>query len=433
MTVGSISQNMPNKKTPVRKKKAGSKKKINKAPPRGNKALRKEREDKPKSKLRGKQKASQLASLTSLRHMPIMFIEDTEVLNPADVADKLDSIKLDTDHPDSFSQDISSNSTSDKDKTPVDDEQLEELETIEVSEEEIKVIESDFSEASDASFDTDIELTDTLGFGDLSDLDDDNDLDMDAIRDYEESASEIDEDDMLKFLGSSSMNYEMDPFDAKDLEYSTVSDLPPAVKPYASERQKMKRMAHKLINSGNYTPPLWERYPEVIKLIDMVKEIEYFIEQDHDEPLLAFPPLGKEARNQLELMASHYKLGFKEKKRFAEYKKHRYVLLSKTSQSNTNIQMMLNPEYHSYTYARKDASASVRKNHIIQRGSLRSARAVEGETVGAAAAEIHETNFGHQLMKKMGWTKGMGLGKDGSGCTLPVPAKVKVTRSGLGR
>ena len=55
-----------------------------------------------------------------------------------------------------------------------------------------------------------------------------------------------------------------------------------------------------------------------------------------------------------------------------------------------------------------------------------------GDVVGAAAPEIADTSFGHKLMLKMGWEKGMALGKGGEGMLVPVEARVKSGRGGLG-
>ncbi|KAF2155155.1 hypothetical protein K461DRAFT_276343 [Myriangium duriaei CBS 260.36] len=57
---------------------------------------------------------------------------------------------------------------------------------------------------------------------------------------------------------------------------------------------------------------------------------------------------------------------------------------------------------------------------------------MNGEVVGAAAPEIAATSFGHKLMLKMGWEKGMALGKGGEGMLVPVEARVKSGRGGLG-
>ncbi|XP_056156342.1 angiogenic factor with G patch and FHA domains 1 isoform X2 [Lampris incognitus] len=46
--------------------------------------------------------------------------------------------------------------------------------------------------------------------------------------------------------------------------------------------------------------------------------------------------------------------------------------------------------------------------------------------------EISEVNKGRKMLEKMGWKKGEGLGKDGSGMKDPIELKVRKSQSGLG-
>lgn len=74
----------------------------------------------------------------------------------------------------------------------------------------------------------------------------------------------------------------------------------------------------------------------------------------------------------------------------------------------------------------------------LQRGSQRGApqagmRYREGETVGAAAAELGVENRGHAMLQKMGWSKGMALGLgENKGILMPVEHVIKTGRGGLG-
>lgn len=57
----------------------------------------------------------------------------------------------------------------------------------------------------------------------------------------------------------------------------------------------------------------------------------------------------------------------------------------------------------------------------------------EGHIVGEAAEEISNDNIGHQLLTKMGWKQGSGLGHElRTGISEPVMARVKKSKSGLG-
>ena len=45
---------------------------------------------------------------------------------------------------------------------------------------------------------------------------------------------------------------------------------------------------------------------------------------------------------------------------------------------------------------------------------------------------IEETNVGSKMLEKMGWTRGVGLGSDGTGIVAPVIASSFVKGAGLG-
>ncbi|KAF3923324.1 hypothetical protein ABW21_db0203266 [Orbilia brochopaga] len=56
----------------------------------------------------------------------------------------------------------------------------------------------------------------------------------------------------------------------------------------------------------------------------------------------------------------------------------------------------------------------------------------EGSIVGTGAAEIGQGNKGYEMLAKMGWTTGTGLGSNRSGILDPVQAIIKSSRTGLG-
>ncbi|KAK6360763.1 hypothetical protein TWF730_006887 [Orbilia blumenaviensis] len=56
----------------------------------------------------------------------------------------------------------------------------------------------------------------------------------------------------------------------------------------------------------------------------------------------------------------------------------------------------------------------------------------EGMIVGTGAAELSQGNKGYDMLAKMGWTTGTGLGSNRSGILDPVQAIVKNSRAGLG-
>lgn len=58
-------------------------------------------------------------------------------------------------------------------------------------------------------------------------------------------------------------------------------------------------------------------------------------------------------------------------------------------------------------------------------------RATSSRVVGAGASHIPESNVGHTMLRRLGWTSG-GLGKDEQGISQPIAAVIKSGRRGLG-
>ena len=56
----------------------------------------------------------------------------------------------------------------------------------------------------------------------------------------------------------------------------------------------------------------------------------------------------------------------------------------------------------------------------------------DGEVVGAGAKAIGADSVGHKLMEKMGWSKGMALGREGDGRLEPVEQIMRAGKAGLG-
>lgn len=60
-----------------------------------------------------------------------------------------------------------------------------------------------------------------------------------------------------------------------------------------------------------------------------------------------------------------------------------------------------------------------------------SAKPIDGTIVGEKSAPIKEDNIGNQLLQKLGWVPGTGLGRDSTGIVNHIPAVVKTKRTGL--
>ncbi|KAM6105028.1 LOW QUALITY PROTEIN: angiogenic factor with G patch and FHA domains 1 [Pterocles gutturalis] len=75
--------------------------------------------------------------------------------------------------------------------------------------------------------------------------------------------------------------------------------------------------------------------------------------------------------------------------------------------------------------------------HKIEQGKRRETIGSEGtfqrdDSPASVHIEISNSNKGHKMLEKMGWKKGEGLGKDGSGMKDPIHLQLHKTHAGLG-
>lgn len=81
-----------------------------------------------------------------------------------------------------------------------------------------------------------------------------------------------------------------------------------------------------------------------------------------------------------------------------------------------------------------EGSARASKGYTVRHGARNRVQTgyKDGETVGANAPALGPENKGHALLKKMGWSHGMGLGAlDNKGILQPIPHTVKTNKAGL--
>ncbi|TKX24594.1 R3H domain-containing protein 2 [Elsinoe australis] len=203
-----------------------------------------------------------------------------------------------------------------------------------------------------------------------------------------------------------------------------------------AEREELR--AEGLLGRGKankFRPDPQVKFAEGMTLNQVRRELEDFLEDD-DVQQKAFPPMEKKERKLLHEIANVFDLTSTSR----GSGKNRFTLFSKRART---------PDW--------DPNRWGRVERIAQRGFLKgagkgrpgrgerpqragrgggfSSSAVgyrNGEVVGASAPEIAESNFGRKLMEKMGWEKGMALGRGGEGMLLPVEARVKSGRGGLG-
>ena len=151
-----------------------------------------------------------------------------------------------------------------------------------------------------------------------------------------------------------------------------------------------------------------------------------------------FPPMDKRDRKDLHDLASALNLTSKS----VGSGKNRFPVLNKTSRTfeydpevfdrivGASRNGHLDREKRYGKRLAKGSKSSGKSPRAL--GGTAAATIRTGEVVGAGAPEMSRDNFGHKMMEKMGWSKGMALGAAGEGRLLPVEQVMRAGRSGLG-
>ncbi|ANB16006.1 Sqs1p [Sugiyamaella lignohabitans] len=178
------------------------------------------------------------------------------------------------------------------------------------------------------------------------------------------------------------------------------------------------------------------RYLDKITVDDVVQEIENFIHNE-STTTLQFPPVDYNARYIIEKLCQAYYL----KSQCRGDGLNKVIIATKTSSSFGDFD---EPKVNRYLNRRKVFPRTDTKRESVRRkrpaemklqkssGGGGIVHHKEGDVVGATADELGADNIGRQMLEKMGWKVGMGLGTRSVGIIEPIAAKVKKTKWGIG-
>lgn len=190
------------------------------------------------------------------------------------------------------------------------------------------------------------------------------------------------------------------------------------------------------------------KYPVYMTVLDVVRELENFI-LNVGRKTLPFPNMSPSDMDRIRDLATCYKLDHKLKGGIVDphltvLKDGRETLLSvdhKTvfkilDSEGTfklwNLSPKVNPTLITPKMHRKMKLRNLEKMAFANLPAKNKVRVFDGHVVGSNAEAIAENNTGHQLLRKLGWSKGTGLGPNRSGIEEPLLAIVKITKLGLG-
>nr|XP_018267262.1 uncharacterized protein I303_01247 [Kwoniella dejecticola CBS 10117]OBR89420.1 hypothetical protein I303_01247 [Kwoniella dejecticola CBS 10117] len=164
------------------------------------------------------------------------------------------------------------------------------------------------------------------------------------------------------------------------------------------------------------------RVPSSMTLEMIDERIQIFL-GDRGKTTLSLPPMGKEDRKKVHLLADCYSLGSKSR----GSGKTRFTILTKNKRSGTlvdeiKIDRLLSASqkvggsFYKALYTRGGGGKTAKGKGGGDRGT--SVRHKEGDMVGHGADKIGQDNIGHKLLSMMGWAEGDRIGR-GAGLEAP--------------
>lgn len=211
------------------------------------------------------------------------------------------------------------------------------------------------------------------------------------------------------------------------------------------ESKKSKKQQHQdeLMEEGLNKYNLLLKYPYTLHIKDIKDEFESFLHNPARDDL-SFPPLDPHGNKTLTKMAKCYNCKSatqgKGIRRYIRVSKYKRTFKYLPDYGHINAILRQRPVFNRVDqkrpkeeYIATDGNAT--KDRIRQRNkSGHNAYIPEGHIVGGMAPEIDHTNVGRQLLEKLGWVKGEGLGAHGNkGISEPLVATVKKSKTGLGQ
>lgn len=171
------------------------------------------------------------------------------------------------------------------------------------------------------------------------------------------------------------------------------------------------------------------KYENSLHVQDIKNELELFL-HDVSSDKITFPPLDAHGNKTIRKMAHKFNM----KSARCDNGLLKYTVVVKTRRTFNYL-----PDYDGigqilrqrpfFPRADRGSYGSATFNREKQPNK---ANVKEGDIIGAEAPEIDHSNIGRQLLEKLGWVKGEGLGAQGNkGISVPLTVTVKKSKTGL--
>lgn len=198
--------------------------------------------------------------------------------------------------------------------------------------------------------------------------------------------------------------------------------------PYPLKKKASKQKGQKRVQSEK---DAWlESNLEIVNsLKDLNRTIKAFIRNDTMQSI-PLPPYNRETRKLIHELANAYFLKSQSKGNGNQ----RHPVLIKTKRTSipsdfSKIDRIINRK-NNFSLSKSESPHQTKSKSSSS--TYKKTSDVDGTVVGANAIPIEETNVGNQMLRKLGWSPGMGLGARAQGEVVHVEAVVKNNKKGLG-
>ncbi|CCE79424.1 Piso0_001486 [Millerozyma farinosa CBS 7064] len=197
-----------------------------------------------------------------------------------------------------------------------------------------------------------------------------------------------------------------------------------------ASRKKEKEDAR--IEEALQTNDLLVKYPYTLHIRDIKNEFDSFL-HDASRDSMSFPPLDPHGNKTLIKMASLYNLSSlrcgRPPKQYIKVSKNKRTFNYFVDHDRVKSVLRQRPVFNRTDQKKPREEKEKEKQKHKSKGGP---HVKEGDIVGGEAPEIGSNNIGRQLLEKLGWVKGEGLGTHGKkGISEPLVAKVKKSKTGL--
>lgn len=199
-----------------------------------------------------------------------------------------------------------------------------------------------------------------------------------------------------------------------------------------SKALRKKEKAEARTEEALRTNDLLVKYPYSLHIRDIKNEFDSFI-HDASRGSMSFPPLDPHGNKTLIKMASLYNLSSlrcgRPPKQYIKVSKNKRTFSYFVDYERVKSVLRQRPVFNRTDQKKPREEKDKERQKNKSKGGP---HVKEGDIVGGEAPEIDSNNIGRQLLEKLGWVKGEGLGTHGNkGISEPLLAKVKKSKTGL--